>query len=106
MRTAADSAGVFAYWPNRITMIRFVGSLVLSIQKFLAFTISVVFVNPVLRTSVVVWCGAAAVLVGTVAYSAASAQPSPRPRYPATTPKRSGRRPTGSRTLRTKDAPL
>ncbi|MEO0660322.1 MAG: CDP-diacylglycerol--glycerol-3-phosphate 3-phosphatidyltransferase [Planctomycetota bacterium] len=29
MRTAADSAGVFAYWPNRITMIRFVGSLVL-----------------------------------------------------------------------------
>ena len=29
MRTEADRAGVFAYWPNRITMIRFVGSIVL-----------------------------------------------------------------------------
>jgi CDP-diacylglycerol---glycerol-3-phosphate 3-phosphatidyltransferase len=27
--TAADRDGVFAHWPNRITMIRFVGSLVL-----------------------------------------------------------------------------
>lgn len=29
MRTKADRDGVFAHWPNRITMIRFVGSLVL-----------------------------------------------------------------------------
>jgi CDP-diacylglycerol--glycerol-3-phosphate 3-phosphatidyltransferase len=28
-RTAADRAGIFAYWPNRITAARFVGSLVL-----------------------------------------------------------------------------
>jgi len=29
MRTKADGEGVFAHWPNRITMIRFVGALVL-----------------------------------------------------------------------------
>lgn len=47
-------------------------SVVLSFQKFVAFTISVVFVNPVLRASVTVWASAFAVLLGTVTYSAAS----------------------------------
>jgi len=47
-------------------------SLVLSVQKFVAFTVSVVFVNPALRSSLTIWAGALAVLLGTLAYSAAS----------------------------------
>ena len=50
-------------------------SLVLSFQKFLAFTVSVVFVNPTLRNSKAVWAGSLAVLIGTLAYSAASTCP-------------------------------
>ncbi|KAJ8612875.1 hypothetical protein CTAYLR_002063 [Chrysophaeum taylorii] len=52
-------------------------SLVLSFQKFVAFTISVVFVNPILRNSRTIWWSALCVLLGTVAYSAAATKKGP-----------------------------
>jgi hypothetical protein len=49
-------------------------TLALTVQKFTAFGVSVLLLEPALRTSPRLWLGAAAVLMGTVAYTRASAK--------------------------------
>lgn len=48
------------------------GSLVLTVQKFVAFALAVVWLEPALRSSLRLWAGAALVLLGTLAYATAS----------------------------------